>query len=458
MKRIPIVFILILLTMMISNTAFGFSQITTDGGIPISWFQDNVNIHANNLSADQQNAVRAAFRTWTNVPTASLSLSFAGSSSTAVVADDSHNVIFFTSSLGSQTIALASSFFYVDNGELVDADLELNSNLAWSTTYEAGKIDLQSVVTHEVGHMFGLGDLSGGGDSEATMYYKMFAGETKKRTLDKDDENGITQIYPESGASQYSISGKVIWELTGEESFAIIRQPTTTFDPSASVDPEQEETTLNGVTVTLSGTANGTSYSSNGYYVFNNISAGSYQVTPSMTGFTFTPSSVSVQIASNNSLREDFSATGDGSTLAPPTNSAPPTSEAPPTDEPPSTSGSPSESSSSSESSGGCYLATYAYGAEDMHVQALTKFRDQTLLTNRWGQTFVSIYYKVSPVIVERLAGLDSGAAAMRSLLFPLAVATSSAFPLIIFLALFVILIVGRIAFSKRQSNAALNR
>jgi hypothetical protein len=71
-----------------------------------------------------------------------------------------------------------------------------NTCYSWSASGEAGKIDVQNVATHELGHWLTLLDLCGGGDSDKTMYGYTYAGETKKRTLDSDDIAGINYIYP----------------------------------------------------------------------------------------------------------------------------------------------------------------------------------------------------------------------------------------------------------------------
>ncbi|MBN1585189.1 matrixin family metalloprotease [Candidatus Uhrbacteria bacterium] len=79
---------------------------------------------------------------------------------------------------------------------LLDTDTVLNTYYQWSTSGEPNKIDVQSVVAHELGHWLVLGDLFGGSDTEKTMYYSILPGETKKRSLETDDINGINYVYP----------------------------------------------------------------------------------------------------------------------------------------------------------------------------------------------------------------------------------------------------------------------
>jgi hypothetical protein len=67
---------------------------------------------------------------------------------------------------------------------------------------EGGAYDLQNVVTHEVGHFFGLGEDMD--DASATMYYCTSRCETHKRVLTNDDATVMNVLYAPSTAGEGS--------------------------------------------------------------------------------------------------------------------------------------------------------------------------------------------------------------------------------------------------------------
>jgi Zn-dependent metalloprotease len=70
---------------------------------------------------------------------------------------------------------------------------------------------------------------------------------------------------------------------------------------------------------------------------------------------------------------------------------------------------------------GGCFIATAAYGSYMAdEVMLLRQFRDQWLIPNGIGRSFVNLYYKYSPPVAEIIRGNKSMRFAARTALAPL--------------------------------------
>jgi hypothetical protein len=68
----------------------------------------------------------------------------------------------------------------------------------------------------------------------------------------------------------------------------------------------------------------------------------------------------------------------------------------------------------------GCFIATAAFGSKfDWPVALLREFRDQYLLTNTLGKTFVNFYYQNSPPIAAVIASSKPLKITVRVLLAP---------------------------------------
>lgn len=96
------------------------------------------------------------------------------------------------------TLGLTTVTFNADTGEIFDADMEINSsqrNLVAGDDIPAKGFDLESVVTHEAGHFFGLAHSP---DKTATMYASYSPGTTALRSLSADDVKGLCEIYPDA--------------------------------------------------------------------------------------------------------------------------------------------------------------------------------------------------------------------------------------------------------------------
>lgn len=109
-----------------------------------------------------------------------------------VFRDDSWPYLDANSTLGLTTVTFNS-----DNGEMFDADMEINAsgrNLSATDTVPTNGFDLESVITHEAGHFFGLAHAT---DQDATMFASYKPGRSDLRSLEADDANGLCAIYPD---------------------------------------------------------------------------------------------------------------------------------------------------------------------------------------------------------------------------------------------------------------------
>jgi hypothetical protein len=100
----------------------------------------------------------------------------------------------YKSSEGIQ-IALTTSTYEFERGEILDSDVEFNTH-EWFfsvTDEERAGIDFASVATHEIGHFLGLSHTL---DATAAM----FKSGNGRRTLEADDIAGICELYPPGNA------------------------------------------------------------------------------------------------------------------------------------------------------------------------------------------------------------------------------------------------------------------
>lgn len=98
---------------------------------------------------------------------------------------------------GSATTFATTLVNYDPNtGAISDADIVVNDQFYEFTNRNLpgiGEADLQNTLTHEVGHLLGMAHSD---VPEATMFGSADLGETKKRSLHRDDINGLCAHYP----------------------------------------------------------------------------------------------------------------------------------------------------------------------------------------------------------------------------------------------------------------------
>lgn len=116
-----------------------------------------------------------------------------------LVGYDGINLITFQDDLwphiaSNHAVGLTTVTYTVDTGRIVDTDIEINS-FAFRFTVDDKNIDfdLLGLLTHEVGHVFGLNDLPTPGP---TMYGRYVGGGLAARSLEPDDQAGMCAVYP----------------------------------------------------------------------------------------------------------------------------------------------------------------------------------------------------------------------------------------------------------------------
>ena len=174
-----------------------------------------------------RDAAGRAFASWQKVPGAAVSAEFAGFTSAEPGDDDGTSTLGFRSRPDLDRV-LGATDFVIDlaTGRIVESDIFFNSEFTWSVADagESGRFDLESIILHETGHLFGLGhsalgetELRAGGGrrviaAEAVMFPIAFsAGDVTGRTPRADDVAGLSDLYPKGGVrdSTGSLTGRV---------------------------------------------------------------------------------------------------------------------------------------------------------------------------------------------------------------------------------------------------------
>jgi hypothetical protein len=191
-----------------------------------------------------QAAVTQAFNIWHAVPNTQTSSTFVGFTQSPPTSGDGATVLGYQSRPDlDRTLAATNFFIDTVSGEILESDIFFNSTFQWSTSAggTTGRFDVQSIATHEIGHLLGLShsalgetELRAGGrrvlGAEAVMFPIAFsAGNISDRSLKADDIAGISDIYgtPAFEAATGSISGRVTKNGQG-----VLGAHVVAFDPS----------------------------------------------------------------------------------------------------------------------------------------------------------------------------------------------------------------------------------
>jgi hypothetical protein len=108
---------------------------------------------------------------------------------------DGRNVVGFRSLPGD---TLAQTCWWTVNGRIVEADIQINSTLPWATSLAGcrNKYMLEAVMTHEVGHAFGLGHVGETKHGRLTMSTRLDGPcNNQESTLGLGDLRGLEALY-----------------------------------------------------------------------------------------------------------------------------------------------------------------------------------------------------------------------------------------------------------------------
>jgi hypothetical protein len=90
---------------------------------------------------------------------------------------------------------LGQTYSWYSGDYVTEVDVIIDSAEPWGSAGESNKFDLQSVLTHEFGHLWRLDDLKDASCTQETMFWSSDLGATFRRTLSCGDKKGVQTIY-----------------------------------------------------------------------------------------------------------------------------------------------------------------------------------------------------------------------------------------------------------------------
>lgn len=244
-RRLPIAILSLLLLIPLNASGFVPQIDFNERGriVSISWpastARDGLSFFVNTdsfpfNSRDIDRIVAASFAAWDEIETADLRFIDGGSGNFRKSATDQRNVITYDPSgveigapAGSGVIAI-TTINWDEQGRITDTDITFNGrDFTFSVSEELpgpGPVDLQDVMTHEVGHLIGLDHTPLVGTTSVRPTMNPFASQQAPgaaRTLQPDDTAGATFLYPGPTATQLgTITGQVVGP-NGDPAFGV---------------------------------------------------------------------------------------------------------------------------------------------------------------------------------------------------------------------------------------------
>jgi hypothetical protein len=160
-----------------------------------NWSSNNVNYHFGYIADAFKSPTNFGANAWTNVT----------SSSWTWVLSSSGGAIVQMGTIDGSGGTAANTMRTITNGIITAATITYDIGENWyysSGTPASNQIDARSIAAHELGHGLGLSHTTSNycpappSTSMATMCSGYYPGSTYKRSLESDDRNGVSNIYP----------------------------------------------------------------------------------------------------------------------------------------------------------------------------------------------------------------------------------------------------------------------
>jgi len=121
--------------------------------------------------------------------------------------------------------------------------------------------------------------------------------------------NGNYTVTPSLAGHIFTPSGTVVI-IDGIDRTDIDFTATASTTPTYTISGTISGAVISGVTITLAGTSSGSALTdASGHYSFSGLANGSYTITPSKTGYTFNPTTISVTVNNADMTGQSFTAT-----------------------------------------------------------------------------------------------------------------------------------------------------
>lgn len=218
-------FLSLLLGLLQALPALAAVRTMSESGRPIYWPTPTVAFAGNPINSsglsdsDVQTMLAPAFNAWM-VSGSRVQTSYSQDDHNTVGSDyDGINAVYFASNasrtLDSNIVALTEVLYYVNSGQIAEADMVFNDNDFRFTTTNGSTgttsgsttlIYLRDVATHEAGHALGLDHTT---VNLSSMFYMAYSGQY---ALSDDEATIMTSIYPDAATAA---TGKIVGTVQG---------------------------------------------------------------------------------------------------------------------------------------------------------------------------------------------------------------------------------------------------